>query len=60
MAAADQQWVGKHLFSAKGGKLSTNVKLWWHPPEDRGSGTPKPEHYYRKPVSVDASSPLED
>ena len=50
MATEDQQWVGKHLFSAKGGKLATNLKLWWHPPEDRGSGSPKPESYHRKPL----------
>ena len=44
----------------EGGKLSTNLKLLKHPPDDKGSGTPKPQNYYRVSVSVDASSSLED
>ena len=50
MAAVDQQWVGKDLFSAKGGKLTSNLKLWWHPPEDSPCqpGVPKQEMFHRK------------
>ena len=50
MAAADQQWLGSDLFSAKGGKLTTNLKLWWNPPEDSPCqpGVPKPESFHRR------------
>ena len=62
MIAVDQQWVGKDLFSAKKGKLASNLKLWWHPPEDSPCqpGVSKQELFHRKALSVDAKAPLED
>ena len=49
--------------SAKGeGELASNLKLWWHPPEDSPCqpGVPKQELFQRKYLSVDAKMPLED
>ena len=31
MAPVDREWIGRALFIGKG-KLTTSLKLWWHPP----------------------------
>ena len=50
MAAVDQLWVGKDLFSAKGRKLASNLKLCWHPLEDGPCqpDVPRQELFHRK------------
>ena len=60
MAAVGQQWVGKNLL--RGGELASNLKLWWHPPENSPCqpGVPKQELFHRKFLSVDAKTPLEE
>ena len=47
MAAADMAWVGRVLFQAKG-KLVTELKSWWLPPQvDRlSSKEPRPAAYH--------------
>lgn len=45
---ADRSWIGHSLFVAKG-KLTSNLKLWWHPPPFQLSSTkPSPEFYHMK------------
>ena len=44
----DRNWIGHALFVAKG-KLTPNLKLWWHPPSnDLPTTKPNPESYHRK------------
>lgn len=44
----DRSWIGRALFVAKG-KLSPNLKLWWHPPPCEVSALkPVSEAYHRK------------
>ena len=48
MAPVDQEWIGRTLFVKKG-KLTSTLKLWWHPPEvDYQSSPPEPDTYHRK------------
>ncbi len=44
----DQGWIGRSVFSAKG-KLSPNLKVWWHPPSYQlPSVKPSPEVYFHR------------
>ena len=46
MSEGDLRWIGRTLYMAKG-KLSTTLKLWWHPPPyEAPHGTPHPEAYH--------------
>lgn len=45
---ADRNWIGHSLFVAKG-KMTPNLKMWWHPPPIQlSSAKPSPESYHRK------------
>ena len=54
MVTVDQQWVEKDLFSVKGRKLASNLKLRCHPPEDSPCqpGVPKQELFHIKALSL--------
>ncbi len=44
----DRGWIGRSVFSAKG-KLSPNLKVWWHPPSYQlPSVKPSPEVYFHR------------
>ena len=44
----DQGWIGHALFVSKG-KLATNLKLWWHPPDYKlPTGQPSPDTYHHQ------------
>jgi len=48
MSHADRVWIGKEMFVAKG-KMTPNLKTWWHPPAiDHGSTMPSPGTYFRR------------
>ena len=48
MSHADKEWFGKAMFVAKG-KMTPNLKTWWHPPAiDHGSTMPSPGTYFRR------------
>ena len=49
VAQGDQGWIGHALFVSKG-KLTTNLRLWWHPPPyglPQGQPTPGAYHHRR-------------
>lgn len=48
VAKGDRSWIGRSLFVAKG-KLSPNLKLWWHPPPCKIPAVkPVSEEYHQK------------
>jgi len=49
MDLTDRQWTGKFMFCQKG-KLVSELRNWWHPPEILATSTnqPSPDTYYRK------------
>ena len=47
MAPVDQEWVGRTLFVKKG-KLTSMLKLWWHPPEVNHHSSLQPDTYHQR------------
>lgn len=48
MTEGDMKWIGRSLYTAKG-KLTTQLKLWWHPPPYQAPiGKPSPQFYHQR------------
>ena len=47
MAPVDQEWMGRTLFVKKG-KLTSMLKLWWHPPEVNHHSSLQPDTYHQR------------
>ena len=52
MTRIDREWVGRTLFVAKG-KLTSSLKLWWHPPPVENKPTSlNPDSYHTLRLSL--------
>lgn len=49
VSESDRCWIGRSLFTAKKGKLTDKLTLWWYPPPYQlPTGKPSPEAYHQK------------